>query len=60
MKIILTMLLLAVSTLSFASSMAGRGSTGIPTVPCYVSGEFIGTMPITECERKEGSVYKNK
>ncbi|WP_394244891.1 hypothetical protein [Vibrio astriarenae] len=58
MKFTLTLLLLAVSTLSFASSMAGRGSTGIPTVPCYVSGDYIGTMPITECERKDGSVYK--
>ncbi|MGR5266624.1 hypothetical protein ACPV5R_02630 [Vibrio astriarenae] len=55
MKIILTAILLTVSTLSFASSMSRSTSRTPPSAPCYVSGEYVGTMPVTDCLRQNGS-----
>ncbi|QIA65941.1 hypothetical protein GT360_20795 [Vibrio astriarenae] len=60
MKILITTLLFAVSTLSFASSMSGSTSRTPPPAPCYVSGEYVGTMPITDCLRQDGSPYKDR
>ncbi len=46
---------LLVSANSFAS-----GSGGTPNVPCYVNGEYVGTIEITKCTSNGGSNYKNQ
>jgi len=54
MKYILAVICVALPAMSFAH---GGGTGGIPSIPCYVDGENIGTMEITECQRKKGTTY---
>ncbi|MGR5117190.1 hypothetical protein ACPV5W_00500 [Vibrio astriarenae] len=46
--------LLSTSVSVYAGYGSGRG--GVPSVPCYINGEYEGTIAITECKRRGGKV----
>ena len=50
MKYILATIFVALSTMNYASA-------SIPVVSCYVDGTNIGSIEITMCERKGGTLY---
>ncbi|GAB7219742.1 hypothetical protein [Vibrio comitans] len=52
-----TVILSALLSLSFVST-SFAGTT--PWLPCYVDGEYIGNIMITECRKQNGKVYKNE
>jgi len=51
------LLLVAILSCTSFSTLAKYGST-IPNLPCYVNGDYIGSMLITECKEMNGDVYK--
>lgn len=55
MKHFVLILLLALPLTSVASS----GTGGVPTVPCYVDGEYIGSVEITKCTSHRGKASKS-
>lgn len=51
--------LIMVCVLVFApSAIAGYGGSkgGVPSVPCYIDGEYHGTIANNECKRIGGKV----
>lgn len=55
MKKLLTAMFAFVSVSAFASG----GTGGVPSVPCYVNGEFQGaSVEITKCEAMGGAFTK--
>lgn len=54
-KILLTLCFVASST-AFANGSSG----GVPSVPCYLDGEYQGTVQINYCQAKGGSVNEEK
>ncbi len=46
--------------LSFAMFTAKAAASGTPSLPCYVDGKSVGTLIVTECRRKGGTVFKNR
>lgn len=53
MKIVMFFSLM-VSTSAFANS------GGTPNVPCYIDGEYVGTIEITKCDENGGVHYLKK
>lgn len=50
MKILLTVVLLSLSSFSFAQGGGSGSTSGTPNIPCQVSeGKWV-TMPITQCK----------
>jgi len=55
MKYILALLFVTLPTISHAYGGGGSGTGQIPSVVCYVNGESIGTLALTDCQRKKSS-----
>jgi hypothetical protein len=56
MRIILLAILMSCSFLSIAGMKPT--SSGAPVVPCYVDGEYQGTMEIYLCDSRGGAYSK--
>ncbi|ANO35228.1 hypothetical protein BCT86_14195 [Vibrio breoganii] len=56
MKWILIALALLISPLT----VAGYGTGGVPSVPCYIDGKYKGTIAINECKRLGGEIPGEK
>ncbi|GEM79023.1 hypothetical protein [Vibrio superstes] len=52
--------LIAVALLLTSTAQAGYGTGGVPSVPCYLDGEYQGTLPINECKRIGGTIPGEK
>lgn len=57
MRVFILVLLTSCSFLSFAQMKPT--SNGAPLVPCYVDGEFQGTMEIYRCDSMGGKYSKS-
>lgn len=49
-------LVFSIIILFSGSAFAGQGTGGTPSVPCYINGEYQGTIQITICHRMGGKV----
>ncbi|MGL6260913.1 hypothetical protein [Vibrio sp. WXL103] len=58
MKTLLVSIALTFSGITLASN--GSGTGGAPTAPCFINGEYEGTMVVTECYRKGGKAPGEK
>ncbi|MGL6258642.1 hypothetical protein [Vibrio sp. WXL103] len=41
------------------ASVASSGTGGVPTVPCYVDGEYKGSVEITKCTSHRGKTSQS-
>ncbi len=53
-------MLIALAMAFSGSVLAGYGTGGVPSVPCYIDGKYEGTIPINECHRIGGKVPGEK
>lgn len=56
MKYLLTVICL-LSFNAFANG-GGGSSGGVPNLPCYVDGEYQGTIEVTTCNKMKGTQSK--
>ncbi|NLS12970.1 hypothetical protein HGP28_08710 [Vibrio sp. SM6] len=57
MKFLALIFALALPLSVNASGGGSGGGSGIPIVPCYIDGEYQGSIEVTKCQAKGGKTY---